>query len=478
MFKLVSTIIFFLAYFPFMNAQGLLEQESNLPSCGSYKFMEHIDQKAEGFLNASDNFVLNIKKVIKKKKAQKSQNDIYRIPVVFHIVHNVDEENMPDSVITNQLEVLNECFRRTNANASDTREEFLPYVGDAKIEFYLAESDPEGLSTNGITRTETAVEYFGGVLPYNASQTTEIQEWVADDFYANVFRLTATAQGGIDPWDTERFLNIWVGDLRIFEPEVNNFEELFFVGLATPPIDHYNWPGDIVEPFSSYSRGVILHYVSLGANNPVSYPSPYQALNTSVSSGKIAVHEVGHYLALRHIWGDGDCTADDFIDDTPLKNAPGVFNCNQFGNSCTDDINEEDLPDMVENYMDYTSGECQNSFTLGQIEVMKEVVQTYYPDLADVVVSVNEESFDEFLTIYPNPATKLLQIELTNIALENSSKLTITDAAGRLILDRTISDSSNDRYKTTIDISSLDPGYYLLHLSTGDFKVTKKWMKL
>ena len=63
-------------------------------------------------------------------------NQTYYIPVVFHIVYNTDNQNLPDSVIHSQINVLNEDYRRLNANASETRDEFLEFAGDANIEFF------------------------------------------------------------------------------------------------------------------------------------------------------------------------------------------------------------------------------------------------------------------------------------------------------------------------------------------------------
>ncbi|MFN5911951.1 MAG: M43 family zinc metalloprotease, partial [Bacteroidota bacterium] len=69
-------------------------------------------------------------------------------------------------------------------------------------------------------------------------------------------------------------------------------------------------------------------------------------------AGRTCVHEVGHYLGLRHIWGDGDCSQEDGIDDTPNADSQSNQDCDVTRNTCTDNIAGTDLPDMVENYMD------------------------------------------------------------------------------------------------------------------------------
>ena len=465
-------------------AQGLLLENLPLedlpklhsPACGSFDLMQNIDHRSNGFMESSNNFILNLKKVIKHQGAEKA-NNIYRIPVVFHVVHNNENENLPDEVIENQLQVMNDAFRRTNADAVDTRAEFLDVVGDSNVEFFLAESDPNGEATNGIVRTSTDITHFGGILPYNASQTPEITAWVTDSLFLNMFRITQSEQGGSDAWDTERYLNIWVGDLRILEPEINNFEEIVYLGLATPPLDHYNWSPDITAPFSTFSQGVLMHYVTIGANNPNSYPVPYQVFNNSASSGKVLVHEVGHYLGLRHIWGDGNCSLDDFIDDTPLCSAPGQWDCNFNSNNCVDEIGGVDLPNMVENYMDYTSGTCQNAFTFGQIDIMTEVLTTYRPELAEVIVSVPQDTPVPAYAFeaYPNPVTASLNI---NVRLVQSAQLQVEllDPLGRAVATSQHQLSSGEN-TLTLDLRDVKQGMYFLRLTGANGSQTKQIIK-
>ena len=86
------------------------------------------------------------------ERGQSFSQETYYIPVVFHIVYNQDSQNLPDSVIASQIDVLNEDYRRLNENAIDTRDEFLEFAGDPNIEFFLANVDPNGNPTNGIIR--------------------------------------------------------------------------------------------------------------------------------------------------------------------------------------------------------------------------------------------------------------------------------------------------------------------------------------
>lgn len=456
------------------NTQGAIQGLNNaelcdeMPSCGSHLFMQNMNSETNEFLQYSNALLQQIVVMVQNQQDTRNYEDLLVIPVVFHIVYNNDQENLADSIILNQLEILNQAFRRQNENASQTRPAFLDFVGDTKIEFRLAEVDPFDSPTTGITRTPTDITHFGGVLPYSSNQTNEITTWVNDSLYYNMFRLTKTDLGGIDAWDTERYLNIWIGDLRILEPLINNFEELVFIGLATPPIDHENWPAEIIEPLIGFDQGVLMHYVAIGANNPNNFPNPYQNLNAPIKKGKVLVHEVGHYLGLRHIWGDGDCTMDDFIWDTPNATNHSNWGCNHNANSCVDNIEGVDLPNMVENYMDYSSGTCQNSFTLGQADMMRAVLDVYRPLLAETISTANVGiwNFGESVFAWPNP----FQSEVYIKNVPPNAAFRIYDVTGTLILN-------GNMQENRIDLSSLAAGSYFLEISDGFGLVYARIMK-
>ena len=120
-----------------------------------------------------------------------ANNQTYYIPVVFHIVYNNDAQNLPDSVILSQIEVLNEDYRRLNENASETRSEFLEFTGDPNIEFFLANVDPNGNTTNGIIHKYTDREEF-----------LMFEDFLSADITLDEVKSDAT--GGSDGWDTDR----------------------------------------------------------------------------------------------------------------------------------------------------------------------------------------------------------------------------------------------------------------------------------
>lgn len=441
---------------------------AHAPSCGSFELQKCVDHQQPGYLDLSDDLIKGLAKSNFNLSTSKT-NEVYTIPVVFHVVYNNEEENLSDEVLQNQLDILNENFRRTTADTVDTREEFLDIVGDSHIQFVLADTDPDGLSTTGIVRTNTSVTHFGGVLPYNASQQDEIITWVNDSLFYNFFRITQEDLGGSEPWDPNNYLNIWIGDLRILEPEINNFEELVFFGLATPPEDTSVWPDSVLQSLSDFDEGVLMHYVNIGNNNPNSFPAPYTVFNGLVTEGKLLVHEVGHYLGLRHIWGDGDCSFDDFLNDTPNSNGSSLYDCNFNINSCTDDINGVDLPNMVENYMDYSSNNCQNSFTLDQIDLMTDVLEIFRPELADILITSNEDliSSTGSISVYPNPAKDKLFIDL-NTTVQNV-EVNIYNSIGQRVHD----EQFQELQLLPLNLS-LPAGLYHVEISSGQSPLSQR----
>jgi len=326
--------------------------------------------------------------------------ETYYIPVVFHVVYNQDSHNLPDSVLESQIDVLNEDYRRLNENASETRDEFLEFAGDPNIEFFLANVDPNGNSTNGIVRKYT--------------ERTEFLMF--EDIFSNEITLDEvkfSATDGSDAWDTNKYLNIWICNIGVLD--VLGLELGQVYGYAYPPTNVDvalatlgnvivpDWPIDMLSNDEDV-QGVVLHYTAVGRNNPVADEDGM----TENNMGRAAVHEVAHYLGLRHIWGDalaffGDdgCSVDDGIEDTPNASDQAGYVCDLNKNTCSGDDfgqTEEDLPDMVENFMDYSPGSCQNLFTNGQINIMRTILEVSRPGLINNTPSLNifEVSAHEF----------------------------------------------------------------------------------
>lgn len=240
--------------------------------------------------------------------------DVITIPVVVHVVYHTPTENISDAQIQSQIDILNQDFRRLNVDTSSTPAPFLGVAADTEIEFCLAQFDPAGTPSNGITRTQTP-------------QTS----WAGDH------SVKYDAQGGHDGWPRAEYLNIWVCNLGGG-----------LLGYATPP-----------SVADATRDGVVIGYRYFGNIGP---------LDPSFDLGRTCTHEIGHWLGLAHPWGGGGCSSDDNIPDTPMQDGPN-FGCPTYPSvSCS---NAAQGGDMFMNYMDYSDDICFNLFTQDQKVVMR-----------------------------------------------------------------------------------------------------------
>ncbi|MFC3881719.1 M43 family zinc metalloprotease [Algoriphagus namhaensis] len=334
--------VFLLLFGTVFISSELFAQEFTVKSIDSSSIHQHVGgekcghgilearlEKQVGYFASKPYFESWIDKKIESRRnspqvLSRTQNDPIRIPVVVHIIHSGTTlgqgSNIPDSQVFEQIRVLNEDFNRTNADASRTPTEFLPVAGSANIEFVLARQDEQGLPTTGIVRVQ------GPKSTYSPDDATLI--------------------GQTSQWNPEEYLNIWV--VPLVQP---------FIGYASFPIS--DLPGLNFAPTSVITDGVTVDYRFFGVGG--------NAVGSSL--GRTATHEVGHYLGLRHIWGDGGCGVDDFVEDTPPQdNSNNSCNSNPSRFSCGTN-------DMIQNYMDYTPDACMNIFTLGQIERFHVVLE-------------------------------------------------------------------------------------------------------
>ena len=235
------------------------------------------------------------------------------IPVVVHVVHHTDAHNISRAQIDSQLEVLNRDFRRTNPDADNTPAPFLPLASDARIRFQLASVDPQGNPTDGITRTRTTQPAFS-----------------SND------AMKFTARGGHDAWPANRYLNIWVCQLS--------------GGL----LGYAQFPGG-----PAATDGVVVLHSGFGTTGTAAAP---------FNLGRTTTHEIGHWLNLRHIWGDViGCTGSDNVDDTPQHKEPNYGVPAYPHLSCT----STPPGDMFMNYMDYVDDAAMVMFSAGQVARMR-----------------------------------------------------------------------------------------------------------
>ncbi len=393
-------------------------------------------------------FINQVNKAFETAKAYSQNNPtksnaIYTIPVVVHVVYNTPQQNLDDSVILNQIQILNDDYQRMNADTVNMRSDFDIVKGSPQIEFVLAQIDPSGSPTTGITRTNTASPSFGSLAI------------ISGDF-TDLEKVKSTVDGGIDPWDQSRYLNIWVCNMSV---DFFGTEITALLGYATPPTGLPNWPPGST---AGMSDGVVIQFQSFGSNNPNILDAGGGPIDVR---GRTPVHEVGHYLGLRHIWGDGDCTAQDGIDDTPNADAQSNSDCDITKNTCVDNIQGVDLPDMVENYMDYSAETCQNSFTQGQVDLMHGVLENQRYDLVyNNPAGLSDLNISDW-TISPNPATD----ELSLSGVEDFNTVTIYSLSGQSVNTTQINGNAQ-----TIDVRELESGMYILKVADNQQRIDTK----
>ncbi|MBK8922785.1 MAG: T9SS type A sorting domain-containing protein [Saprospirales bacterium] len=254
------------------------------------------------------------------KEGGASNRVLVTIPVVVHVVWNTTAENISDARILAQIEVLNQDFRRTNADASSTPAAFQGVAADCEVQFCMAQRDPNGNATNGIVRVQTATTSFS-----------------TND------NVKFTSSGGSNAWPRDQYLNLWVCD------------------LGSGLLGYAQFPGG-----SASTDGVVCDYAYFGTTATGATP-PFD-------KGRTATHEVGHWLNCYHIWGDDgtSCSGTDQVADTPNQ-ADENYGCPAFPTvSCTNGPNG----DMFMNYMDYTDDACMNLFTAGQKSRMQSLFNT------------------------------------------------------------------------------------------------------
>ena len=347
--------------------------------------------------------------------------DVINIPVVIHILYNSSQQNISDAQVMSQMDALNKDFGGLNDDRLKTPSYFRAAIADCRIKFVLAKQDPKGKATNGIVRKQSGVQFFN-----------------LDD------RIKSTAKGGDNAWDPSHYLNIWVGNL---------------VGGI---LGYSSLPGGPAE-----KDGVVISTLVFGTFNTIS----------SFNKGRTATHEIGHWLNLKHLWGDVNC-GDDKVDDTPNqasanRGCPGgeKVTCGSAAHG-----------DMYMNFMDLTDDACTYMFTNGQKSRMRALFATGGPrnslltsnGLHDNGIPVDAALPDvtgKPVTVFPVPASDQLHVRITT---ENSigKMIVVYNQLGQIVLTKRVSKGIE-----SVNISGLHTGNYYIKVE-GTESAMARFVKL
>ena len=406
-----------------LNIFGLSINAQN-HKCGTMKHWEGIKDKDSNAELRMQQLETKTQEWIEENTGQNKTGTVITIPVVVHILYNASAENISDAQIASQMEVLNEDFRLLNFDSLPDTHPFSPDAADCLIEFCLAQQDPSGNATTGITRTYTDSILFTG------------QGFEKFDM-----------SGGKDNWEPTKYLNIWVCNLAEYDGTL---------GYAAFPSDLGSDPE---------LDGVVIDHRCFG-NLGTAGTGGFDENDL----GRTATHEVGHWLNLRHIWGDAFC-GDDLVSDTPPQEQDNG-GCPSFpynaSNSCGSGADGE----MYMNYMDYVDDACMVMFTYGQSDRMDAALALERSGLltsdgcspATGISKLNNQPI--VVNLFPNPSKGHFFVDVQNDELSDIS-ITVTDVLGKTVYQfNKQSITKLDKFK--IDISIESNGIYFVKITTGN----------
>lgn len=418
-----NLIYLFIFLFPLIS----LAQEDNFEAipekrnCSTMEVFERLNSNDPDYKQRLEAIEIQIQDYIKSHP--QTDNLVINIPVVVHVVYKTTTQNISTAQIQSQINILNQDFRKLNPDVSGVPTAFQSSVADCQINFCLATRDPNGAATSGITRTKTTKTSFS-----------------TNDF------VKYTSRGGKDAWDRNKYLNIWVCNLGSY------------LGYA-------QFPGG-----AAATDGVVVGYKYFGNTGTAVYP---------FDKGRTATHEVGHWINLRHIWGDDGpgCTGSDLVTDTPNQ-ADENYGCPAFPTiSCSNGPNGE----MYMNYMDYTDDRCMFMFTNGQSSRMNASLNSTRasiltsngctaPSAPGEIQTDKIESNNNELKLHQNNPNPFNPTTVINFNLPTSGKVTLKvfDISGKEVGVLINDYLEAGEHSVQFDGSTLSSGIYYYKLVNGN----------
>jgi PKD repeat protein len=356
------SILYFLCL-PFANAQKGFSTNASV-SCGAAGAMNHLFQQDNRYKQIDEQIEQQLLNFKKTNPGYNYTQAVVTLPVVVHIIHNNGTENISDARVMAGIQHLNEAYANTGY--------YNPADGvNTNIQFCMAQRDPNGNTTNGITRDVSSYTNMNGPEYYTDDQNVK----------------------NINRWNPGCYINIWI---------VNSIPGSV-AGYAYLPSAH----GSMVD-------GIIVEAAFFG---------------NSYASDVVIIHEMGHYLGLYHTFEGGctntDCLADgDKVCDTPPDNSTSFTSCGVPVNSCNTDTQSgfsSDQNDLTQDYMDYGNWDCMTVFTQGQANRMNWFITNVRSSLLNC---------RSCLPPCPNPVTADFNSSATSITVGGTINFTNTSVNG------------------------------------------------
>lgn len=429
--------------------KNLLTIGAALLICGSYLFAQnttdnHVNENPSGYLRCGtpelpQEFEEWIQPLIEARLADPNTAAVaYTIPTIVHVIHNGESvgsgTNISQNKVNSQFTILNNDFKKLNADWTNTPTVWQSLVADCELTFCKALRTPTGaaLAEPGINRVNRNTMGWSAP-PYSST-------YVNSTIKPNTI------------WDPTKYLNIWVCDLGSG-----------LLGYATFPAN--STLTGLSGPFgTNTSDGVVILYTAFGDIAP---------LIPQYNKGRTTTHELGHWLGLRHINGDGTC-ATDYVSDTPSQEALHFGCISTYPYHTTQCSGNSPNGEMVMNYMDYTDDACMFMFTNGQKTRMQTCMAngTYRAPLNSsngcTPVSIRDIDAQNRFDFFPNPTNGMLTIKPLDDAAGTTVK--VYNMVGEVLYEFFM-ESNGD---ITIDLSTYGNGVYFVELSNSSGKSTQK----